>query len=272
MKTILYKIYRCVLRIVNAFLWNCDCFRLRSSIASSKKKQFNFSKKMMILAPHADDELVGCSTILKDGGDVVVINMDMQGGDNQELHKERYYELKKTIQKYNVKLINIGNDKLNSLCDIICQENPDYIFLPYFFDWHPEHILTMKLLHKSLNIIDYKGNIAMYQVSLPMISELVTHLIPMNKKQWKDKWLEFEQIYITQINIPFKRFAVNERINGAISGTYAAEVFSCNDANTWNQMFKSYILTNEEILYLNIHRQSIYKVYKFLKLCNTKRK
>lgn len=245
---------RPLLMVLNVYLkwkreqkWRKQASQWREKISYKETESISDTSKYLILAPHSDDEWIGCSQIISRCKNVVILNMDMSGGDSQEMHKERYLEMRTLANKYNKELLTIGTDKTQSLKDYICTITPDYICLPHFFDWHPEHIQVMEYLHQALKASEYKGKIMMYQVSLPLHPDYVNCIVPLDKKAFKQKWEAFKKIYKTQTFISYPRFMANERINGSLSDSYAAEVYSVEVSCRWLESFESMLLSDAEI-------------------------
>ena len=251
--------------------WIADCNKLRSvqnviSIYSLPTKE-----KSIILIPHADDEWVGCSSVLRDNSEVLLVNMDMQGGDNPSLHQNRKAELSAMATRHKKKLKTIIGDKVKSLSSIIKEYKPGIIYVPFYFDWHEEHILTMKILRDSLIETGEKLKVAMYQVSLPIISDRVTHCVTHDKSKWTEKWEIFEKVYKSQLNIPYKRFAISERIQGSLCSSYAAEVFSICRSEEWLTNFDEWLLTPNEIELVKSNLQDFIRTNELTKEFSRKR-
>lgn len=272
LKQIIKRILLRVLQIRNLLLWQLDCKHIRKSISSKVKMTLPNDKKALILIPHADDEWVGCSSLVKNGLDILLYDMDMNGGDGKVLHEARYNELSKISILYNKPLLKVGLNKSLSLIETIKNEKPELICVPFFFDWHPEHIEVMGILRQALLNLKYDVDIAMYQVSMPIPRNCITHIYPMPKSEWKQKWKTFEEIYKSQTGIPYKRFAINERVNGAICGSYAGESFVCCKASVWLENYEDWLLTLEEIKEARMNLQSIEKINKSVKKYNQNRK
>lgn len=204
-------------------------------------------QKIMILIPHSDDEWVGCSRIIKSGKQVTLINMDMKGGDSEKIHLIRESEMQKNADNYNRRLIKISSlDKTKSLCEIINEINPDLIFLPYFLDWHIEHLEVMEILDKALqNCANKEMKIGMYQVSVPIDILDITVCKAMTRHEWKQKWGYFYKTYVTQRQLSYRRFAFQEYINGYYGNSYASEVYSINTILEWRKKL-AYRLTQED--------------------------
>ena len=272
LKQILKRILLWVLQIRKLLLWNLDCKQLRKSIVVQTIPSLPYGKKTVILIPHADDEWVGCSSLVKNGSDILLYDMDMNGGDDKFLHEARYNELLKISTLYNKPLLKVGLSRSLSLIEIIKKEKPQMICVPFFFDWHPEHIEVMGILRQALLNLEYDVDIAMYQVSMPIPRNCITHINPMSKIEWKRKWKMFEGIYKSQTGIPYKRFAINERVNGAVCESYAGEAFMYCGASAWLANYDEWLLTSDEIKEALMYLQSIEKINQTVKGFNQKRK
>lgn len=272
LKQILKRILLWVLQIRKLLLWNLDCKQLRKSIVVQTIPSLPYGKKTVILIPHADDEWVGCSSLVKNGSDILLYDMDMNGGDDKFLHEARYNELLKISTLYNKPLLKVGLSRSLSLIEIIKKEKPQMICVPFFFDWHPEHIEVMGILRQALLNLEYDVDIAMYQVSMPIPRNCITHINPMSKIEWKRKWKMFEGIYKSQTGIPYKRFAINERVNGAVCESYAGEAFVYCGASAWLANYDEWLLTSDEIKEALMYLQSIEKINQKVKGFNQKRK
>ena len=140
--------------------------------------------------------------------------MDMNGGDSESVHSLRFSEMKMAANCFKHDIITVKSDKDHALATLINEIKPDFIFVPHYIDWHPEHIEVMKLLASSLeNINTDRLKIVMYQVSCPILYG-ITHALPMTKKEWKRKWMFFKEHYPSQLYISHQRFSLNEVING----------------------------------------------------------
>lgn len=270
-KSIIVKLYSSLINLNRCCLWYIDYLNFRFFCTPKKRKRVDKFQRALILIPHADDEWVGCSCIINNVSDVLLVNVDMQGGDSGDLHKERLHELNKVADQFNKTLTTLPFPKEESLRAIVDRFRPTHIYVPFFFDWHQEHIQTMFLLKDALRSLTFNTTVAMYQVSLPIIPEMVTHYIPMNKDTFVNKWKFFECIYKTQLGIPYKRFSINEKINGAYVGSYAVEVFSYMTKDEWLRMIDDWTLTNEEMALIKTNLQRIRKTRVLLKSFYNKR-
>ncbi len=265
LKVFLYKIYSMLKFQLGVLKWSYDTWVLRNVIKKKDREEKIIGGKILVLIPHADDEWVGCSQLLMNKDlEVILFNMDMQGGDTVELHAHRREELQSIADLCERKLITSGENKEQLLKECVDEIHPDIVCVPYYFDWHPEHVKVMNHLFWVMNHTEYKGRIMMYQVSLPILPEECNYWIPMSKGQWKQKWMHFEDVYLSQITIPYKRFSSNERINGAICGNYAAEVFRIETVGNWKAKLSQYQLNSEETKELKASLMDIAKTRRIL--------
>ena len=250
-----------------------EVFLLREKLSPNEKIQSNLNKKYLIILPHADDELIGCNQLLKSSANCLIINMDMKGGDTFEMHNRRYNELKAYSESCKKELITLHQNKTQQLKNIIESFNPNVICIPSCFDWHPEHFQVMRYLSKACTLLENKSNkfvIAMYQVSVPLHPNYINFAIPMSKKAYSNKWNDFTRYYTTQSHLPAYRFGANERINGKLLKSYAAECYIFITVHEWKSIFeKACTLEMSDILKNNINNLSMIREVSlpFYKLC-----
>ena len=244
-KQLLLGIYHYFQRLYHNFLYREE---LRSLIAKIKP-QFQPPElpegKYLILIPHSDDEWIGNSTLITNAKyHVELFDMDMGGGDTLCLHKDRFAEMNALANFFGRKLYS--KKKGESLPEVIERFHPDYVTVPYFVDWHPEHREVMNELRECKTIVnDFK--VAMYQVTVPIMHSNITHCNEMTRLDSTFKWKLFRRIYKTQASFPSYRVSCHECINGALYGLYSCEVFSVLDYKVWKDSFEKMIPDNDEI-------------------------
>lgn len=243
---IIKKTVSAALSFRNKLSWACSTYYFKKkSIKSNIDTAFPGGTKI-ILIPHADDEWIGCSTIIRTYNDVLLCDMDMDGGDSKSLHAVRKNELQSIAELYKKEIICIFEDKVNHLLEIIELKKPAYIFLPYYVDWHKEHIMVMDLLEEVLSQYASDVFICMYQVSLPIADSQITHVLPMSKKSFLEKWDTFMRVYKSQTHLPIGRFGAHEKIAGALTNSFSAEVFCVKTKLEWLNQKNKWLLTEEE--------------------------
>lgn len=232
------------LKITHA--WKRDAEKIRSCIETISQINLPITASYLILAPHSDDEWIGCSQIIRKMQNVHICNMDMKGGDAPDCHKERYTEMKNMAEVFSKEIITISQNKNESLSSLLLKLAPDYILLPYYKDWHKEHIEVMCILKNAIQRTGYDGSILMFQVSVPVPLRDCNACIPMSQDEQSYKWKMFDKIYKTQSFMSVKRFMAYERITGGLVNEYAAEVYSCVRAEDWIKNLDKNILPEDE--------------------------
>lgn len=223
--------------------WHVDAFRIRRALSPKADIQPLPSGKTLILIPHPDDEWIGCSGIVSDASrEVVFVDMDMSGDDSAERHEARKKELAAVAGLFGRKVVRVSSDKVQSLRDILQQEFPRYVAVPFFIDWHREHLAVIATLARALeNYPSADLDIVMCQISVPMLPPVITHAIPLDKKVQQRKWNVFSRYYPSQGYMPVERFRLCERINGKLVSSFSAEAYSVVSTGTWLEMAASCI-------------------------------
>lgn len=244
---------------------------LSSRFIKIRERELNLNSSLhglfLILAPHSDDEWVGCSTIIKNKNfDVIICNMDMNGGDTAEKHKLRYDEMRYMARKHQRKLVTIEGEedcKIEKLRELINLVKPNYICVPSAVDWHEDHLQVMSYLKRALiKQSDNLFEILMYQVSVPIYKKELTHCLCMSRSEQVEKWRLFREVYKTQFWFPYKRFMCNEYIAGRYCNSYSAEVFSCKKIDEWIKYIEN---TNINQVELKCNFSNLFKIRSIIK-------
>lgn len=147
-------------------------------------------KKILVLSPHQDDELIGCGgTILKylkEGARVKIIYMtDGRYGVTDRNETIRNEEAKRAWQNYNVELVFFNHEDSHlyltnaaqDLKECIEEFKPDIIFTPWLLDQHIDHQYTTLFLQKALlDLVNFEVNIALYEVMSPLYANLMINI------------------------------------------------------------------------------------------------
>lgn len=212
--------------------------------------------KTMVIAPHADDEVLGCAgTLLKrkaEGNQVACIIMTQISqieGNNKSLISKKNEEVKNVASLMEFDLLKIMNfspstlDRLGydsiikSLKDIIVSFEPNELLLPHFSDAHSDHRVIFEACLSFCKWFRYPSikKIMMYET----LSEtefginIYKPFIPnyfVNISQFFKKKLEVCSYYESEIGcFPFPRskkaISALALLRGATSGYEAAEAF-----------------------------------------------
>ena len=244
--------------------WKKSAASIRDNIQSKKTLNIPKDSIFLIIMPHSDDEWIGCSQIVIHYKNVIICNMDMDGGDSREMHKKRYEEARFLANNYCHNLLTVEANRISSLANIIRDVAPTHICIPFFFDWHPEHIRVIEMLNSVITTTLNSYNVLMYQVSVPMPTDAVNVCLPMSKDDHKKKWNVFKNTYVTQSFMPVKRFIAHEIIMGGLCNTYAAEPYIMMTSQKWLACFDIFLLNETQKKEIKESINNITKIRKYI--------
>lgn len=265
MKRLILHIYNKLRRLRNKHRWNKECkSQLRKIKSKHSALQLKKESSFIIIQPHADDEWIGCGSLISSPNyKVCLCNADMEGGDTEGTHLARRKETEALAGMYKRPIHILSNNKVNSLKELLEKEKPDVVFVPYIIDWHKEHIEVLHILKSAIDelCVNWKLSIGMYQVTIPIRLENVTHISPMNVHTWKVKWKIFREVYQTQSNFPWYRVSRNEIIQGKRFGCECCEVFCLMDKEKWERTFENVVHSEQTNYIMRSALSSINSLY-----------
>lgn len=184
---------------------------------------------VLILAPHADDEYIGCGGLIskyKDTAKLHAFLCSYLGADpSEENRRRREKEFKNSCEEMRVFCHIADRDMENELRRCIDEVKPGYIFLTTLVDPHREHRELNFVLQKILGECGYAGKIVWYSVTMPVAPDFLNCYIPMSKLQDIEKWDGFYRLYPSQSHMHIERFRTEERFAGRAAGCAYAEGF-----------------------------------------------
>lgn len=217
-------------------------------------------KKVLVLAPHVDDETIGLGSTLfrhRDlGNQMALVYMTDGGGSQGHLSREdllaaRKSEGQEVGEAYgfqNLYFLDQPDGELDPdqaglrerLLAIIDQEKPDIIYTPFLLDGHVDHVATSRLLIKVLESWDKTfDGIYMYEVNLPIWPGLVNSICKMDKEDY-DKKSRVYNIFSSQWLMGFDVFRLLDRRKKLLLGSgYGAEVFVKADLAAMVEMWEA---------------------------------
>ena len=188
--------------------------------------------KILVLAPHPDDETLGCGGSLlrhKYEGDelywCIITNISKELGWSEESIKTREKEIKAIEKKYSFsKVFNFKipttkvdtvpiSDLIQKITDVCKETKPDIVFLPFAGDIHTDHQLISKASQSTLKWFRQPSikKVLMYET----LSETNLNFISKHKfnpnyfvniNRFIDKKIKAMKIYKSEINKhPFPR-------------------------------------------------------------------
>lgn len=218
----LRRFIKYLIRIRKTINWKLQSRRVASLYKNENAQPFCITdEEVVIIAPHADDELIGCHQLITNYTQSITVLYGGYLGSNQTESNRitREQEIKKYCQMQGCNLVvstpkTIGYE----LKRVIRERVPQFIFLPSYVDWHDEHRLVNDVLIE--NFEEYKGHIAWYHVSMPIPGRFINAYSAMSKEQNNSKWDLMKQVYISQLHMDINRFRFVEKINGKPEETY----------------------------------------------------
>ena len=164
-------------------------------LKNNPQKQI-LGKRILVLAPHFDDEIFGCGGTLRKhvlaGDEIKIIYMtDGSNGIPQIKNKKKVFEIRKKESEQANRLIGINdfyylmepdrykpinNGSIDKLSKIIIEFKPDLIFLPWFLDNHPDHKKTNYMLKEAIDNLNYNCNICAYEIWTPLIPNILVDI------------------------------------------------------------------------------------------------
>ena len=260
----LRKLYGWLIGHFLSIRWNASykrISRISKTTINNNKALFNNS---IIIAPHADDELIGCFSVLKRNHPFVFL-CSLTGSNRTEDNKKRRENEFCNCMKLLDCQYAISDGKLESeLLDIFRKNNPSYVFIPTYVDWHDEHRLISEIMYKLISKQpQLKFKIVFYPVSVPIAQNTVNLCNQLSRKEFKEKFATFKSVYISQQSINIKRFKFYQTHyvkNGIV------EPFSVFEIGAWKKTYLNMQkeLENKDLLSLKEHLNDLVFVNDFV--------
>lgn len=226
--------------------------------------------RVLVLAPHPDDDVIGCGGSLKlhteQGDNVKIVYLTDGSGGTQTKHKittlkevkdltlERENEAKTAalvmgvtdtvFWRYKDGHLALNNTSLKLLQTLFSDFKPDIIYSPSFLDPHPDHFETTKILAAFFEKnVDFKGTIFTYEVWSPIYANRLIEI---------EKAAEFKRQALLAHKTQLASRSYVEAIMGLAkyragmfnAGEYAEAFFACN-RKLYLQLFSLLNLKNK---------------------------
>ena len=143
-------------------------------------------EKVLVVAPHPDDEVLGCGgTIIRhlqahDNVHIVIVTdgrLSRFGGLDEELiAQERAHEAKaacRLLGEVELQLLGFPEgewEEANLVAEletILEKVQPDYIYVPSWLDYHPEHV---KVARSISQVVSKSQSVRIYTLHIPLMS------------------------------------------------------------------------------------------------------
>ena len=185
-------------------------------------------ERVLIIAPHADDEWIGASTIIENSRQADVLYLEFYGDDYSLANvKTRQGEIARSSMVNGFTLISSHNEDRGKMIARLLQNHYTAVFIPSYHDWHPEHREAFRLFSEAyLSVKDsVDSRVYSYHISVPHRNRPESlRMIPMTSREQKNKWRVFDEVYLSQA-MPVYRYKLQERLDAHRTEYYAAELF-----------------------------------------------
>lgn len=210
------------------------------------------SKKVLVIAPHPDDETLGCGgTLLKhqNNGDeihwLICTEMD-KGHPYFEIREQELINVASTYHftsVHNLKLKTTHVDEysmselIHSISNIIHKIQPNILYLPFHGDVHSDHRKIFEAAYSCTKSFRYPFIEKIYMMEIlsetefsPTSSPVFTPNVFVDITLYMDKKIEIMEIFESEIHPhPFPRSIENIKalatLRGATAGCHYAESF-----------------------------------------------
>ena len=166
-------------------------------------------KKILIISPHPDDELIGCYEILKlYGSNVDVYYTGLTGRELSEENKRiRTEEFVRLCSACCANCILPSENWKIDLKKYISENDYDCLFIPSYIDWHWEHREVCVEALSLIQGLQKEMDIYLYCVTVPIPIQFVNSYA----EKTENKWSLFNKIYKSQRYMPISRFRITEK-------------------------------------------------------------
>lgn len=208
--------------------------------------------KILIVAPHADDESIGCGGILLLYGkqcDIWVLTDGRHGHTTEKYSDEdllimtRQQELKKAakfVGVKNVKFQSIEDGRLAQNMSCLLNESItkyDYVFIPNRYESHPDHKTVYYALQKMISQQNARGCLIEYEVWTPLRRpDFFLDISAVSDK--KKALIEIFESQLADVAYAEKALALN-CYRGIYNGCAFAEAYSFASNDTiWRRLWE----------------------------------
>ena len=219
-----------------------------NQVAYPKPLQIQSTAKILVLAPHADDDSIGCGGLLLKYSKqckVVCLTDGRLGDPNvpinelMRIRKEEFISAMNFAVLEDYQFLNTHDGNLLSEFDRFAQidfEDYNYIFIPNILDQHPDHKAVGIHLAKLLKSKKIKVKICMYEVwnalALPN-----SYIDISDISQKKKEMVSLYQSQIKHIDYQNRILSLNN-FRGMSVGVEYAEVYSCLSTKEFLEMME----------------------------------
>ena len=209
------------------------------SYQNMEEMKNNSDSKPLILVPHADDEWIGNSQILRKKN-ATVYYFQFLGNNYNETNKQvRLSELKNLQKEINFDLVVSSNyDEYSDLEGLISTDSFNEVYIPFPIDWHEEHIKVNTIFQSILSQLENRIKLYFYHISVPFPSNIKGRFVTLSQKELLYKQKIFSRVYQSQYNTPISRLNYQTRLNAKGKKIYACENYAELSFEEWTDLLK----------------------------------
>jgi N-acetylglucosamine malate deacetylase 1 len=227
------------------------------------------AERLLVLAPHMDDETIGCGGTLarhvRAGATArVVFLTDGRAGGTRaqgleaaarrsaedELVATRKEEARRALEILGIRAVTfldaadgmLAEDRgvAARLGEILCAERPELIYVPHFIEQHPDHSAANRVLFDALRAVPLDAQVLAYEVWTPLFPNCVVKI---------DEVLDLKRRALTQYQSQLSEFdyvhtalALNAYRSAAFRGHHGlyAEAFCSVGLRDYQRMYAAY--------------------------------
>jgi LmbE family N-acetylglucosaminyl deacetylase len=153
------------------------------------------AKSILVLAPHPDDEVLGCGGTVKKctvaGARVTTVYFTDGSEGNDSVGAQELVNMRKGEAEAGLKVLGCGDCRfldfpdgslratdvsIKAVRDVLDSHRPDAVFVPFFMDNHPDHIQTAVILADALKGYDGEVTCYCYEVWTPLYPNLLVDI------------------------------------------------------------------------------------------------
>lgn len=225
-----------IITLIQHLKWRIEVLTLPKLSIDVPEFKMTSEDRLLIIAPHADDELIGCHALMnRYNTKTKVFYCSFLGHNYNEKNQiTRQKEFSSYMNSLGInfdisKPENLSVDLYNNITDF----KPTIIALPSYIDWHPEHRLINEIL-TEINIQKMTDRILWYHISLPIPGPFINKCLLMNEEQYYGKWEAMRTFYKSQLNMDIERFMFVESIYS--KKRQALETFMLLETDKWKEI------------------------------------
>lgn len=212
-------------------------------------------ENILILAPHADDEWIGCSRALQRSEKSTVYYFNFLGKNYSSANeKTRLEEIRKLSKIFSFELIISENrEDYSDFQKLITDKNYSAVFIPFPLDWHPEHIKVNDIAQEIISKSGKNFNLYFYHISVPIPEVDIRYsYLPLSGSEAKEKIKVFDENYVSQKNTPIRRLVLQNKIWAQGQKFYAAEMYARFQIIEWKE-FLIFVHKNYPAISKTVH-------------------